>query len=373
MIFRSLRFFAAALVVVGGSALAVSPVAAAVRPEVGNPLRDAQADAASGKCEAAKAKIEQAQGVGGKTADESTTISQMKQYVDVKCGSADSALGAKAKFAQDYDAGRYRAAIDDAALLRKYGALDSNTMLVIGQAYYKLGDYAGCVHYMKDSFGMRGGETSLELLRRCAFEIDDTATQREALEELVSTTGKSEYWDQLLETSRKTQGLKDHQTLDIYRIKFLTGSIRTPDDVKLLAELAIENGDSAEAVNVIQKSNGIAGVAGNARFQKLLATAQAQAAQDAANLQKASASGNGDTLVKLGEEQWGAGKPQDTIRLVQAGVAKGVTDKDNAAIRLGMGYLGAGQKEAAIKAFNSAKGDPKWQIIGHLWALYARK
>lgn len=362
-----------ALLATAFAGLLAGQATAAVRPEVGKPLQQAQSEAAAGRCDAAKSAIRQAEGVGGRTAAETQTIDQMKQYVDVKCGSADSAIGAKAKFANDYDSGRYKAAIDDAELLRKYGALDSKSMQVIAQAYYKLGDYAGCTRYIKDNFGLRGGTDVLELERRCAFENGDQDTQRQALEALVTTTGQPQYWSELLDTSTKTTGLKDHQTLDIYRIKFLTGGIKTADDVKLLAELAIENGDSAEAVNIIQKSASVQGVGGNDRFNRLLATARAQAAADAANLAKASATANGDALVKLGESQWGAGKPQDTVRLVQQGIQKGVTDHDNAEIRLGMGYLAQGQKDAAIRAFNAARTDPKWQMIGHLWALYARR
>ena len=364
----------AAMLAAGISALLVSGASGAtVRPEVGKPLQDAQAAASAGHCDAAKSKIQQAEGVGGRTSAESQTIDQMRQYVDVKCGSADSALGARAKFANDYDAGRYKAAIDDAAALRKFGALDAKSMQVIAQAYYKLGDYAGCTRYIKDNFGVRGGTDLLELERRCAFENGDTETQTEALEALVSTTGKPEYWAELLDTATKTRGLKDHQTLDIYRIKFLTGGIKSADDVKLLSELAIENGDSAEAVNVIQKSGAVPGVANNDRFNRLLATARTQAAADAANLAKATATANGDALVKLGEQQTGAGNAKGGLALVQQGIQKGVTDEDNAKIRLGMAYLGVGQKDAAIRAFGQARTDPKWQVIGHLWALYARR
>lgn len=348
---------------------------AAVRPEVGRPLQEAQSMAASGRCDAAKAKIRDADGVSGKTGAEQQTIAQMRQYVDVKCGDAGSALGAKAKFANDYNAGRYRAAIDDAELLRKFGALDGTNMLIIAQAYYKLGDYGGCERYIKQNFGSRGGQNELELERRCAYEAGDSDTEREALESLVASTGKPEYWAELLDTAMKTRGLKDHQTLDIYRVKYLTGAIRTPDDYKLLAELAIENGDPGEAANVLQKamSSNVQGVVGNDRFMKLLNTAQGQAASDAANLAKVSATANGDTLVKLGEEQWGIGKPQDTVHLVQAGLKKGVSDRDNAEIRLGIGYLSAGQKDAAVRAFAQARSDPKWQVIAHLWSLYTRK
>ena len=81
----------------------------------------------------------------------------------------------------------------------------------------------------------------------------------------------------------------------------------------------------------------------------------------------------GDALVKLGESQWGIGKGQDAVKLVQAGIQKGVADKDNAQIRLGMGYLAAGQKESAARAFAAVKTDPKQAVIAHTWALYARR
>ena len=376
MISRNLVSFATAVVVAGGAAFVASPAFAAVRPEVGKALQAAQSDAGAGRCDAAKAQIRTAEGVGGRTAAETQTIDQMKNYVDAKCGDANTAVGAKAKFANDYNAGRYRAAIDDSELLRKFGALDGTSMLIIAQAYYKLGDYSGCTDYIKRNFGSRGGQNELELERRCAFESGDSDTERAALEALVASTGKPEYWDQLLDTATKTKGLKDHQTLDIYRIKYLTGSIRKAEDYKLVAELAIENKNSGEAAAILQKavSANVPGVAGNDRMLKLLNSAKAQAAADAANLAKAMASAkDGQSLVDLGESQWGIGKSQDTVKLVQAGIEKGVTDKDNAQIRLGMGYLGSGQKESAVHAFNQARSDPKWQIIAHLWALYARR
>jgi hypothetical protein len=372
MFVSKFRATAAVILIAGAASLAGPAFAAGVRPEVGNPLKEAQQDAAGGRCEAAKAKLGQAEGVGGKTAAENSIISQMRQYVGVECGDANSALGAKAKFAKDYNSGRYRDAINDEEILRKFGALDGENMLIIAQAYYKVGDYGGCVRYIKSHFGGGGGQNALELERRCAFENGDAETQRDALEQLVSTTGKPEYWGQLLDAATKTHGLNDHQTLDIYRIKFLTGTIRTADDVKLMSELAIENGDNAEAVNIMQKSAGVPGVAGNDRFNRLLATAKAQAAADAANLAKATASASGDALVKLGEAQW-AVKPADTVRLVQMGVEKGVTDKANAQIRLGMGYLSQGQKDTAARAFSSARNDAKWQVVARLWALYARR
>ena len=78
-------------------------------------------------------------------------------------------------------------------------------------------------------------------------------------------------------------------------------------------------------------------------------------------------------MVKLGEDLWGQGNAKDAIDLIQAGIAKDKTDVNDAQIRLGMAYLGAGQKEAAQHAFAKVKDDPKAVMIAHLWALYARR
>jgi hypothetical protein len=64
-------------------------------------------------------------------------------------GSISSASDAKAKFANDYNNGRFADVIADGELLRKFNVLDLQSQLVIGQAYYKAGDYVGCVRYTK--------------------------------------------------------------------------------------------------------------------------------------------------------------------------------------------------------------------------------
>jgi tetratricopeptide (TPR) repeat protein len=140
--------------------------------------------------------------------------------------------------------------------------------------------------------------------------------------------------------------------------------------------LALEFGSAAEAANIVQKGLDAKVLSGD-RALKLLNTAKSQATADAGNFSKISAAGakskTGDDLVKLGEELWGAGRAQDAIGLVQQGIQKGVTDKGNAQIRLGLAYLGAGQKAAAIAAFNAVpKEDANNAMMAHLWAIYAR-
>lgn len=382
MILRTVRGLAAAFLI-GGAAVtflavetAAPAYAASVRPSVGNPLKEAQSLAAAGKYSAAMEKVHEAEAVGNKTPAETQVIDAMKTYIEAKSGDTNSAVGVKTKFANDYNAGRYRDVIADQDLLRKYGALDGDSMRVVAQAYYLSGQKAECVRYIKNNFGSGGGEGILQMQMRCAYDIGDEDSEREALERLVETTGKAEYWGQLLKAAERAKGLSDHQTLDIYRIKLLSGTMQGKDDYTLLAQLAIQLGFPGEAQAVIQK-----GMAANLltddRSKRLMTMAQGQNTQDQAamakNLQAAQAAKNGDALVKIGEDEWGNGKSQDAIKTIQAGIAKGVTDPDNAQIRLGMAYLGAGQKDAAIRAFNSVKNNPNQQLIAHLWALYARK
>jgi hypothetical protein len=74
---------------------------------------------------------------------------------------------ARAKFANDYNTGKFRDVIADGNLLKKNGALGAQEELIIGQAYFKAGDYAGCVKYAKTL----NSDVARELQARCAYEV----------------------------------------------------------------------------------------------------------------------------------------------------------------------------------------------------------
>jgi hypothetical protein len=369
---------AAAVFFLGTFGAMMTPPAQAaggVHAAVGNPLKDAEALAAKGDYKAALAKVNQAN-AAAKTSDEKAIVAKMREYIGVKSGdpSIGGAPAAKVKFAQDVAARRYRQVIADGEMLRKYGALDAQSMQVIAQAYWQSKDPKGCVQYIKKNLGSNASEDALKLQMRCAYDAGDTAAQRDVLETLVSRTNDAAYWSSLLKLSENAGGLSDHQTLDIYRLKFRTTPM-TQSDYTLLAQLAIQFGAAGEAVAVLKKGED-AKLLSDARSQRLIKLAQTRAAADAADMSKtlaaAQASHNGDALVKLGEEQWGAGDSKQALANIQAGIKKGVTDKNNAQIRLGLAYLGLGQKAQAQHAFAAVTGDPKWVMIAHMWALYAR-
>ena len=362
----------------GGAMILSAPAEAAVRASVGKPLQEAQKLAGEGNYKGATAKVNEAEAVSGKSPEETKIINQMKEYLAVKSGDTSTPAGAKAKFANDYNAKKYKDVIDDSEALKKNGALDANSMQIIAQAYYLSGDKQGCLKYIKNNFGANPGDTTLELQMRCAFDANDEVTQRQALETLVAHTGKTEYWNDLLKMNEHGQGMRDHDTLDVYRLKLLTGTIAGKDEYITLAQLALQLHFPAEAEAVLEKGMA-AKVLTDDRSNKLLALAKTQAAADAANQAKniaaAQAAPKGDQLVQIGEDQWGQGKGKEAVATIKAGIAKGVDDKNNAEIRLGMALISTGQKAEAQKAFDSVKAatpTDKSATVAHLWSLYAR-
>ncbi|HEX4271363.1 MAG TPA: hypothetical protein VHZ32_08245 [Rhizomicrobium sp.] len=366
----------------GAAAVVMSAPAqaqAAVRAVVGKPLTEAKALAAAKNWKAAMAKVNEAEAAPNKTPAESQIIAQMKQYIAVNSGdvSIGGPVAAKAKFANDYAARKYKDVIEDGEMLRKAGVLDSNSQQVIAQAYYQAGDKSGCQKYIKSNFGNSAPDSTLELLMRCAYDNGDEAVQRETLETLVAHTGKPEYWKNLLKISEHAQGMRDPDTLQIYRLKMLTGTLEGKDDYVTLAQLAVQLGFFAEAQSVLEKGQA-AKIMTDDRSTKLLALAKSQAGADAAGQAKALAAANaapqGDALVKIGEDQVGQGKAKDAVATIQAGLAKPIADKANAEIRLGIAQYYAGMKDQAVKTFTTIKtDDKKTMMIAHLWSLAARR
>ena len=353
--------------------LTASPAAAlTVSSKVGPLVKDAQAMIAAKNYKGAMAKLNEAEAVKS-TPDDTTVINQFKRVIAVSSADPSTPEGAKAKFAQDYNAGHFKDVIADAEFLKKNNVFDSQSQLIVGQAYYKDRDFTGCVKYSKT---LGGSDTALELQARCAYEINDEATQRSAYEPLVARSGKPEYWKGLLKLGERSRGLNDHNTLDINRIRYMTNTLEGREEYTLLAQLALQLGNAAEAQMYIEKGMA-AKVLTDDRSQKLLALAKTQAAANAANeaktLAAARAAAQGDDLVKAGENMIGEGKAKDAIGVIQEGLKKPLKDQANGQIRLGQAYLAAGQKAEAKAAFGKVKTPDKDAMVAHLWSLVASR
>ena len=82
-------------------------------------------------------------------------------------GGSSSVYDAKIKFAEDYNARKYKDTIADAAALQKLRAMDTGTMQVTAQAYYLSGDKPGCLRYIQENLNPSIDRRAALLLRRC--------------------------------------------------------------------------------------------------------------------------------------------------------------------------------------------------------------
>jgi hypothetical protein len=359
----------------GATLLMTAPAVAAVRPAVGEPLQQAMALAAKGDYKGAMALVDKANAASGKTAEETSTIGQVKAYIGAKSGdiSLGGAAAAKNKLASDYTAKNYAGVIADGNALKAAGALDTTSSAVVAQAYYLSGNKAGCIKYIKGA-GAATDEATLQLEMKCAFDLNDSATQRDALEQLVARTGKADYWTQVIKLAQSAKNLSDPQSLQLMRLKYLTGTMAGKDDYINLAQLDLQLGLPAEANTVLDKGTA-AGLLNDDRSKKLQALAKQQSAQVASGMDAALAAANkdpaGDALVKVCLQQYSAGKAKDAVATCQSAQGKTLKDKDSAVIALGLVQVAAGQSAAAIKTLNADKGDSNGAQIAHLYALYA--
>ena len=380
---RKLRAVATALLLgtaILGAVAAFQTASAqgSVSAAMGPPLKEMQAHLAAKRYSEATARLNAAAALA-KTPYENQVVKQYRDIIAIQSGDTSTPLGAKAKFANDAQSGNWRGVIADADILKKMNALDAQSMVVVAQAYYRLNDSKNCIAYIRSN--RLGGETALQTLQRCAYDAGDEATQRQALEQLVSATGKAEHWKGLLRLAERAKGLKDPQSLDLYRIKALTGNLTTEEEVFVYAQLAIQLKFAAEAVTVVQKgiADKILPTTGQKadRTNRLLKLASDRAAQAAAGAAKALADAQsaptGDALVQIGGDQVGQGKAKEAIATIQAGIAKKPADMGYAQTRLGAAYLAAGQKAEAGRAFNAVKGDERVVMVAHLYELVARR
>jgi hypothetical protein len=355
-----------------GLALTAPAQALTVSAKVGPLLKEAQTMIAAKNYAGAKAKLNEAEAAAS-TPDDHTIINQFKAAISISSADPNTPGGAKAKFAQDYNAGKFRDVIADAEYLKKNNVFDAQSQLIVGQAYNKANDYAGCVKYTKT---IPQSDTALELQARCAYELGDEATQRTAYEQLVARSGKPEYWKGLLKLGERSRGLSDHNTLDINRLRLITGSLETKDDYVSLAQFALQFKLAAEAQAALEM--GVAAkVLTDDRSMRLLANAKAQAAANQADSAKtlaaAKAAPQGDDLILVGERMIGEGKAKEAIPVIQEGLKKPLKDANNGQVRLGQAYLAAGQKAEARAAFAKVKAPEKDAMVAHLWFLAASR
>jgi hypothetical protein len=254
--------------------------------------------------------------------------------------------------------------------------LDTETRLFIASQMANAGQGKEALAYAAPALQGTPTEAALKFEQAVYFKMNDPVGRRAALEQLVSLYPKLEYWHDLLQLARNEKGLTEEQTMDIYRLRFAVGDMKTESEYLEMAQQALLVGYPAEAKVVVDKGIASKALQSNERVGRLTKMTGDRIAADTAvqsDLQKKSAT-DPNAGVKLGLIYWTFGKNKESEDAIRAAMAKGkLPDPDAAKVALGHALLSQAKKQEAVTAFDSVARNSKEAPIARLWSIYARK
>jgi hypothetical protein len=271
----------------------------------------------------------------------------------------------------------------------KAGGAETDVRSLLAQAHYELHDYANAARELQWEIqaAERGGapprEDRLLMLQSCYAKLNDTNAYAWGLEKLVTYYPKREYWADLLDRTQKRPDFGERLSLDVNRLRLLTGTLGSATDFVAMANQARQAGFPAEARRVVDHgfARGVLGTGADAaRHRELqrqladetLAQRRQVVKQDVeAAAERAS---DGIELFNLGWIHSTLGDHTKGLALMEQGIRKGglANRPQDAALRLGIGYLMAGQKAKAIDTFRKVGGRHGAADLARIWGLYAR-
>lgn len=399
---------AVAILAVGGTGVALAADAAPkqqISKAAQKPLKAAQDAAQANKFDESIAKAQEALALPNKTAFDTYIAYKFLAFAYARKGNNAEAAKAmeaeletglttpaegnvitKALASVAYGQGNYTKAADYGNRLIKAGGADAETYTLVAQSYYLQQKYRDATKFLNEYIsdlerkGQSPKEQTIQLLANSYEKLNDTAGATSALERLVIYYPKPSYWNNLLYSVMRTEGITDRQTLNVYRLMQDTKTLAQPSDYTEMAQLAIEAGTPGEAQKVLDQ-----GFAANIftdprvkeRNQRLMDAAKKAAAADLASLPKieaeAKAAKTGDLDVALGSGYLSHGMNDKALEALTRGIGKGgLKNPAEAGILLGIAQLRTGNKGDAQKTFKGVKSaDATWARIAKLWALNA--
>jgi tetratricopeptide (TPR) repeat protein len=409
-----IRFFAAMRIsLVGffmlglGFAVPQCPVAAAeqkqtARPQIGQPVQEAEQFLKQKKFKEALDKLHAADAIPDKTPYERFVIEGTRAAVALNSGDyalASHALEAvlatgilalpdalarvEALVQINSQLKNYPQVIDYASRYYREGGTEEGPRLLLAQAYYLQNDFAGAAKTIRlilqadEKSGKRPDENLLLALLNSEQQQKNEAGRIEVLQILAATYPKPDYWADLLAAIQKKPGFSSRLTLDVDRLMIATGAMKTTDDYMQAAQLALLAGLPGDAKAFLDKG-AAAGVLGKGataeRVKRLADMADRQASDDVKSLTQlgaeTDAASNGLASVKLGDAYASYGQYDKAIDAYQKGLKRGgLQQPDDARLHLAIAYLQNNQKPKAKDSFDAVLGKDGSRDLAQLWLI----
>lgn len=375
-----------------------------LRPEVGKPLQEAQELVKQKSYKDALGKIDEAAKVGSLTPYESYIVDRMRAAAATGANDVNTALKAydEALASPEMPAGEklqtydvmarlayggknYPRAVDAIEKYRAAGGNNAQTLELLPQAYYLSGKYAEAARELnalladQEKAGRQPSEMQLQLLASCAAKQNDMPAYAAALEKLVSYYPKPGYWLDLIARTASSRGFSDRWSLDLYRLRYASGTLEKADDYLEAAQLALQAGFPGEADQYVKAgyAKGLLGQGADAaRHKRLKDLVDRKLDEDKKTLAEgekaAAAQASGDALVSTGMNYVGYQQYDKGVALISQGIAKGgLKNPSQAQLNLGYAQLLAGKKEEAAKTLRAVQDKDGGAAVARLWAIRA--
>jgi len=253
--------------------------------------------------------------------------------------------------------------------------LDNETRLFIANSLAQAGQYKEALAYAAPALEGNASEAALKFKQAVAFKMNDTAGRRTALEQLVASYPKPDYWHDVLQLARNEKGLNDEQTMDILRLRLAVGDVKSDSDYQEIAQQALIAGYPAEAKAIMDKGIAAKTVQPTERVTRLMNKIEVdrKAAEAATKALEAKSGTDPNANVRLGLIYWANGKGKEAEDAVRKGMSGKVADPEAAKVALGHALMAQGKKAEAVAAFDSVARNSKEAAIARLWSIYAKK
>lgn len=377
-----------------------------LRAEVGKPLQAAQDAVKAGNYKDALARLAEAEALPGLTPYEVFITQRLKGPAALGAGDlATATTQFEAVLASPLLPAADRAPITETTIklllqqkeyartagwMKTYLAdagvgANSEVRKLYPQVLSVLGDHAGVLRELApqiaadDAARRSPPEATLRLLAASQSALKDMPAYMTTLERLASSTGKTEYWAELIARAARRDGFADERLrLDVYRLRRAVGGALDAGELGDMAVRAQQAGLPAEAQALLDEgfAGGLLDKGDNlAADKKLREAAIKAAAQDRATLVESEAGAlkgkDGNAAVNLGLAVSATGAHDRALALMTQGQAKGgLRRPDDAMLHLGLAQWRAGKIDDAQRSFAAVKGTDGVADLARLWGLY---
>lgn len=387
---------------------AAPPAAAAsaqtLRPEVAKPLQGAQEAIKAGNFKDAAVRVSEAEAVPGLTPYEIYITQRLKAPAQFGNGDSAGALASfEATLGSPFMPAADRPAIMETTIklslqqkdyeragrwMKTYlaeGGSSAEIRRLYPQVLSVQGDHAGVVRELAplvaaDEAAKRvTPESTLRLLAGSQNALKDGKGYIATLEKLAGSTGKTDYWTELIARTTGREGFADDRLrIDVYRLRNAVGIKAGPGETGDWAFRANQAGLPAEAQKLLDDgfASGLLGKDENADADsKLREAATKSAKQEAATLAESEAAAlkakDGNAAFGLGLSLSGTGAHERALTLMKQGVDKGgLRRPDDAMLHLGLVQWRAGKVDDARRSFAVVKGEDGAADLARLWLVY---